>query len=240
MSENHHNRLNEALRQISGDQADPAAPGSIRDQLAGAFDDTELLFLDGDGFDGAIVGVAKRCGEPMIVVYDRGRLLDALMAMGMDDDEAREYLSVNIEEAHVGPDTPAVLTPLEYLGIEAAPGAPGDTDAERAAWLADKIGALGDYGKEAAAMLRRWPVTPAADEDREAVLACLGDDAARIRELAGDDPSLTGGANPVSEEWADTMDAAARLIEGRPFSCEYCGGNDERPQGHCTDCTRPR
>jgi hypothetical protein len=229
---NHHNALNAALRQISGDQVEPAAPGSIRDQLAGAFDDTELLFLDGDGFDSAIVGVAKRCGEPMIVVYDRGRLLDALMAMGMDDDEAREYLSVNIEESHVGPETPAVLTPLEYLGIGGphvyaqcdrrhdgdacedpdchrrrrpmfangvaqgkwdslqaegyrmqriefarhqggteklgsidpwgkvrwhGTGAPGDTDAQRAAWLADKIGAMGDYAQEAAAMLRRWP-----------------------------------------------------------------------------------
>jgi hypothetical protein len=38
-------------------------------------------------------------------------------------------------------------------------GAPGATDAERAAWLADKIGALGDYAKEAAAMLRRWPAS---------------------------------------------------------------------------------
>lgn len=32
-----------------------------------------------------------------------------------------------------------------------------DQDAERAAWLADKIVALGDYAKEAAEMLRRWP-----------------------------------------------------------------------------------
>jgi hypothetical protein len=31
------------------------------------------------------------------------------------------------------------------------------TDAEQAAWLADKIVALGDYAKEAAEMLRRWP-----------------------------------------------------------------------------------
>jgi hypothetical protein len=38
-----------------------------------------------------------------------------------------------------------------------AEGAPGDTDAERAAWLADKIVAQGDYAKEAAWMLRRWP-----------------------------------------------------------------------------------
>lgn len=22
------------------------------------------------------------------------------------------------------------------------------------------------------------------------------------------------------------------------FSCEYCGGNDERPPSHCMDCTR--
>jgi hypothetical protein len=36
-------------------------------------------------------------------------------------------------------------------------GAPGATDAERAAWLADKIVAQGDYAKEAAEMLRSWP-----------------------------------------------------------------------------------
>ncbi len=40
-------------------------------------------------------------------------------------------------------------------------GAPGATDAERAAWLADKIVAQGDYAKEAAQMLLRWP-TPAS------------------------------------------------------------------------------
>jgi hypothetical protein len=42
------------------------------------------------------------------------------------------------------------------------------TDAEQAAWLADKIVALGDYAKEAAEMLRRWPVhqpQPVATED---------------------------------------------------------------------------
>lgn len=39
-------------------------------------------------------------------------------------------------------------------------GAPGKTDAERAEWLADKIVAGGDYAKEAAQMLRRWPAAP--------------------------------------------------------------------------------
>jgi hypothetical protein len=48
----------------------------------------------------------------------------------------------------------------DALRHPATAGAPGSTDAERAAWLADKIGALGDYAKEAAAMLYRWPVAP--------------------------------------------------------------------------------
>jgi hypothetical protein len=52
------------------------------------------------------------------------------------------------------------------------------SDAEQAAWLADKIVALGDYAKEAAEMLRRWPQSapvhqplPVATEDeRERIL----------------------------------------------------------------------
>lgn len=44
------------------------------------------------------------------------------------------------------------------------------TDAERAAWLADKIGALGDYAKEAAAMLRRWPSVRGLTDDQIAEL----------------------------------------------------------------------
>ncbi len=44
-------------------------------------------------------------------------------------------------------------------------GAPGDTDAERAAWLADKIVAGGDYAKEAAQMLRRWPTAGVETSD---------------------------------------------------------------------------
>ena len=47
--------------------------------------------------------------------------------------------------------------PANPLNSPGVVGAPGSTDAERAAWLADKIVALGDYAKEAAEMLRRWP-----------------------------------------------------------------------------------
>lgn len=54
-----------------------------------------------------------------------------------------------------------VITKLEGF----PPIAPGETDAERAAWLGDKIAALGDYAREASAMLQRWPDHPAAARD---------------------------------------------------------------------------
>jgi hypothetical protein len=43
-------------------------------------------------------------------------------------------------------------------------------DADHAAWLADKIVALGDYAKEAAEMLRRWPAQQHAPQS-----SCKGD-----------------------------------------------------------------
>jgi hypothetical protein len=55
---------------------------------------------------------------------------------------------------------------MNHNNTPAPTGAPGATDAERAAWLADKIAAGGDYAKEAAHMLRRWPApgAPACPE----------------------------------------------------------------------------
>lgn len=46
-------------------------------------------------------------------------------------------------------------------------------------------------------------------------------------------------------EWAGRAKAAeAKLKEQsaqqEPVFCEHCGGNDEDPQDHCMDCTRPR
>lgn len=35
----------------------------------------------------------------------------------------------------------------------------------------------------------------------------------------------------------DVCAVHARMIDD--FRCDYCGGNDEKPTGHCADCTRP-
>lgn len=48
-----------------------------REQLVELTDDSNLFFAD--GFDDAILGVATRCGQPTIVVYDRTKCIDILM-----------------------------------------------------------------------------------------------------------------------------------------------------------------
>jgi hypothetical protein len=45
-------------------------------------------------------------------VYDYELLVLAFEKQGMTDDEAREWISVNIEGAWVGEGTPAVLHPI--------------------------------------------------------------------------------------------------------------------------------
>jgi hypothetical protein len=43
--------------------------------------------------------------------------------------------------------------------------------------------------------------------------------------------------------WGAALDEVARLnaspVQQDQAFCEYCGGNDEEPQDHCMDCTRP-
>lgn len=91
--------------------------------------------------------------------------------VGDDDTEADDdAVRLLIGDGHGGyglyascPDYPeegAILVkslPAPVQQHRVTEGAPGATDAERAAWLADKIVAQGDYAKEAAEMLRRWP-----------------------------------------------------------------------------------
>ena len=79
-----------------------------REDLVELCGDDELLFAD--GFDGAMLGVVQRCGKPAIVVYDREKCIDLLVAQGMTEDEAEEYFSFNTEGAWLGERTPAYLT----------------------------------------------------------------------------------------------------------------------------------
>lgn len=82
-----------------------------RVELCELHGDEELLFLDPpEQFDQCIVGVASRCGQPPVVVYDDKLILAALQNAGMDEEAAQEWLSFNIEGAWVGDRTPLILS----------------------------------------------------------------------------------------------------------------------------------
>lgn len=94
-------------------------------------------------------------------------------------------------------------------------GAPGETDAERAAWLADKIAAHGDYAKEAAAMLRRWPAAPVVQEGEAAnVLAEAA--LVRIGYLRGDNPTRRDEALLEVAGYIQRLERLAQLAAPTP------------------------
>ena len=94
---------------------------TIRDKLVAQCGDDQLLFMD--GFDDCIIGLCDiHCQNPR-VAYDVTKILKSLEAMGMGEDEAREYYEFNIECCYVGEYTPALidLIPLEAPSEEAKP-----------------------------------------------------------------------------------------------------------------------
>ena len=77
-----------------------------RDWIA-AFNDKALL---ADGFEDALIGVAERCSQPALAVYDAERCIEILMERdGMDRDEAEEFFSFNTLGAWMGRNTPLFL-----------------------------------------------------------------------------------------------------------------------------------
>jgi len=65
--------------------------------------------LKADGFDDAIVGIGRRCGQPDLLVYDVEKCIKTLTKDGMTDEEAEDYFEFNVVGAWVGEDTPMFL-----------------------------------------------------------------------------------------------------------------------------------
>ena len=62
------------------------------------------------GFEEALVGVAVRCGQPGLAVYDIEKCIEILMRRdGMDEGDAREFLDFNTLGAWAGEGTPLFL-----------------------------------------------------------------------------------------------------------------------------------
>ena len=61
--------------------------------------------LTADGFDEAIVGLARR-PNLIAAAYDVNKILQIMVDGGMAPDEAREYFEFNVVDAWVGENTP--------------------------------------------------------------------------------------------------------------------------------------
>jgi hypothetical protein len=81
-----------------------------RDEIAENY--PELLVLDPEYFDEAILGVASRINT-VAVCYSEPKIIEILMREdGMDYDEAFEYYQFNIIGAWMGEHTPVYLETL--------------------------------------------------------------------------------------------------------------------------------
>lgn len=66
-----------------------------------------------DGFDDCIIGVARRCGQPSLLVYDSDKIIERLIDQGMLEEDAYDYYSFNIAGAWMGEGTPIQLERIE-------------------------------------------------------------------------------------------------------------------------------
>jgi|TARA_R110000787_G_scaffold187816_4_gene299706 hypothetical protein len=66
--------------------------------------------LYADGFEEAIIGIARRCTQPDIVAYSVEKILGILQDRdGMDYEEALEFFEFNILGAWFGDETPVFI-----------------------------------------------------------------------------------------------------------------------------------
>ena len=63
-----------------------------------------------DGFDGAILGVCRRCGSDDVVAYSYNKCVKILMERdGMKYIDAVEYMEFNVVGSYVGSTTPVFI-----------------------------------------------------------------------------------------------------------------------------------
>ncbi len=75
--------------------------------------DPDEPLLKMDGFDDCIVGVLERFGQPLFIVYDKEKVIDALMRDGVGTyEDAVEFYEFNQLGSWLGATTPGFLISL--------------------------------------------------------------------------------------------------------------------------------
>ena len=71
-----------------------------------------------DGFEEAILGMARRAGHPEVVAYDYKKCVQILMERDdMTEEEALDYMEYNAVGAFVGEGTPIFIEPIDVTSI---------------------------------------------------------------------------------------------------------------------------
>lgn len=95
----------------------------LEDNFESVIEDEDIILFD--GLEDAFMGLAERF-EPIVTedgdkggthrhfaVYDYDKIVEGLVADGMDVDDAREHIEFNVIGAYVGESTPAILYRME-------------------------------------------------------------------------------------------------------------------------------
>jgi hypothetical protein len=74
-----------------------------------------------EGYDDALIGIHydQWDSHAARLVYDTSKIVAKLVAEGMDEDSAYEYVEFNIIGAYVGPTTPLFVDPITMAEIDA-------------------------------------------------------------------------------------------------------------------------
>ena len=78
-------------------------------ELIERFDSDDEPLMTMDGFDDCIAGITIRFNNPPVVCYDYDKVIEKLVADGMDEEGAVEFFEFNQLGAWVGPCTPSFL-----------------------------------------------------------------------------------------------------------------------------------
>jgi hypothetical protein len=66
--------------------------------------------LVADGYDEAVLGIARRCSQPDLIAYDVEKIIEILMTRDdMTYEDAVEFFDFNIAGAWVGEETPIFI-----------------------------------------------------------------------------------------------------------------------------------
>jgi len=76
--------------------------------------------LIADGFDEAVLGVARRCGQPDLIAYDVEKIIEILVTRDdMTYEEAVEFFDFNIAGAWMGEETPIFIIKMTIEEVTA-------------------------------------------------------------------------------------------------------------------------